>query len=112
MTYYRRQLFAVANVASIDEVVLRPDSLQYSLAIVQRPRRAHLLCPGDDVEDGGPLLIRSCLAANDVNRKLLLAETELGEDSECLVDILLRPDWLVDQVLETSVEKQQYRELV
>lgn len=111
MTYYRGQLIAIANVSPIRKVILGPDSLQYSLTIVQRSRRAHL-CPGDDIEDDGPLLIRSRLTANDVNGELLFTGAQSGEDREGFVDVLLRSHGLVDQGFETSVQKQQDSELV
>jgi hypothetical protein len=112
MTHYRSQLIAIANVIPISKVILGPDSLQYSLTIVQRSRRAHLLRPGDDIEDDGPLLIRSRLTANDENGKLLFTGAQPEENSEGSVDVLLCSEGLEDQAFETSVEKQQYSELV
>ena len=111
MAYYHGQLIAIANVSPICKVILGPDSLQYSLTIVKRSRRAHL-CPGDDIEDDGPLLIRSRLAANDVNRELLFTGAQSGEDREGFVDVLLRSHGLVDQGFEIAVQKQQDSELV
>lgn len=111
MTYYHGQLIAIANASPIRKVILGPDSLQYSLTIVQRSRRAHL-CPGDDIKDDGPLLIRSRLTANDVNGELLFTGAQSGEDREGFVDVLLRSHRLVDQGFETSVQKQQDSELV
>lgn len=111
MTYYHGQIIAIANVSLIRKVILGPDSLKYSLTIVQRSRRAHL-CPGDDIEDDGPLLIRSRLTANDVNGELLFTGAQSGEDREGFVDVLLRSHGLVDQGFETSIQKQQDSELV
>lgn len=104
MAHDRGQLIAIANVIPIREVILGPDRLQYSLTIIKRSRRAHLLRPGDDIEDDGPLLIRSRLTANHVNGKLLFTRTQAGEDGEGFVDVLLHPDRLVDQAFGTSVE--------
>lgn len=111
MTYYHGQVIAMANVRPIRKVILGPNSLQYSPTIVQRSRRAHL-CPGDDIEDDGSLLVCSGLTANDVNGELLLTGAHLGEDCEGFFDVLLRSHGLVDQGFETSVQKQQDSELV
>lgn len=112
MAYHRGQQTTIADVIPFPEIILSPDSLQYPLTIIERPRRAHLLRPENDIEDDGPLLIRSRLAANDVNGKLLFTEPQSGEDSKGFVDILLCSDVLVDHAFGSSVEEHQYSELV
>jgi hypothetical protein len=64
--------------------------------MIKRSRRAQLLCPGDDIEDNGPLFISSRHTANDENGKLLFTGAQPGQNSEGLVDLLLRPDGFAD----------------
>ena len=111
MTYYYGQLIAIANMSPIRKVILGPYSVQYSLTIIQRSRRAHL-CPGNDIEDDGPLLIRSCLTANDENGELLFTRAQSGEDRKGFIDVLLCSHGLVDQGFKILVQKQQDSELV
>jgi hypothetical protein len=109
MTHYRGQLLAIANVIPIRKVILRPDSLQYALTIVQTPRRPRLL---NNIEDDGPLLVRSRLTANDVNGELLFTRAQSWQNIKGSVDVLLCSNGLVEQAFETAVEKHQYRQLV
>lgn len=112
MADYRGQHITISDVVPFPEIILGPDSLQYSLAIIERSRRAHLLRPRNDIEDDGPLLIRSCLAANDMDGKLLFTEPQSGEDSKGFVDILLGPDGLIDHAFGSSAEEHQHSKLV
>jgi hypothetical protein len=64
--------------------------------VIKRSRRAHLLRPGDDIENNGPSFISSGLTANDENGKLLFTGAQPRQNGEGLVDLLLRPDGLVD----------------
>jgi hypothetical protein len=112
MADYRGQHITISDVIPFPEIILGPDSLQYSLAIVERSRRAHFLRPRNDIEDNRPLLIRSRLAANDMDGKLLLTEPQTGEDSKGIVDILLGPNGLVDHASGSSTEEHQHSKLV
>ena len=112
MAHYRGQLLAIANVIPIRKVILRPDSLQYALTIVQTPRRPHLLRPANNIEGDGPLFVRSRLTANDVNGELLFTGAQSVQNIKGPVDVLLCSDGSVEQASENAVEKHQDRQLV
>ena len=80
--------------------------------MIKRSRRAQLLRPEDDIEDNGPLFIGSRLTANNINGKLLFTGAQPGQDSEGLVDLLLRPNGLVDCAFGTSIEIHEHSKLV
>lgn len=113
MTHDCSQLIPISEVRPIAmKVILGPDSLQDAPTKGQGSRAAHLVCPGDDIEDNCPLLIRPCLAVNDVNGELRFTGAQLGKDGKGLVEVLLHSDGLGEQAFKTAIQKQQNSELV
>lgn len=64
----------------LSQIILRPDSLQKQLNVIERPRRFLLFRPCDEVKNHCSVFVVSCLASEDKDGELSITRLKFGQN--------------------------------